>query len=79
MLLNFDQFEQGSNLIVSIIFKLILTIQHDFGFLPPVLHVSVDNCWRENKVRYLLNVPIMCPDFSYYLEPVRTQLPCSIG
>ena len=63
MLLNFDQFEQGSNLIVSIIFKLILTIQHDFGFLPPVLHVSVDNCWRENKVRYLLNVPIMCPDF----------------
>jgi hypothetical protein len=38
-------------MIVSLLYKLILEAKCDLGYLPPVLHVSVDNCWRENKAR----------------------------
>ena len=48
-----DQFENGSNMIVSIIYKMILDYINDHQSLPPVLFLNVDNCGRENKVIYL--------------------------
>ena len=48
--LNQDHYEQSSNMIVTIILKLIETFIKDFTILPRKLHVFADNCWRENKV-----------------------------
>ena len=45
-----DQFENGSNMIVSIIYRMILDFIKDHKSLPPVLFLNVDNCGRENKV-----------------------------
>ena len=55
MIVNFDQFEQGSNMIVSILYRLLIETQQDLGKLPAVLHLSLDNCWRENKNRFVLS------------------------
>jgi hypothetical protein len=40
------QFEQGSSKVVSILYRLILTMVEDFKTLPPHLHINLDNCWR---------------------------------
>ena len=42
-------------MVVSMLFKLLLEVEQDFGKLPAVLHLSMDNCWRENKNRYVLS------------------------
>ena len=47
-----DQFENGSNMIVSILFKMIQDFYTDNKFLPPILFLNLDNCGRENKVSY---------------------------
>ena len=72
MYLNFDQFEQGSNMIVSILFRLILEAKQDFGKLPPVLHVSVDNCWRENKNRFVLSFLAALVELKIFTEITMT-------
>ena len=48
-----DQFENGSNMIVSIVYRLIVDFLNDHKFLPPVLFLNLDNCGRENKVSLL--------------------------
>ena len=45
-----EQYENGSNMIVSILFRAMTDFYEDHGFLPPVLFLNVDNCGRENKV-----------------------------
>ena len=45
-----DQFENGSNMIISVIYKMILDYIKDHKSLPPVLFLNVDNTGRENKV-----------------------------
>ena len=42
-------------MIVSILFKILKETQSDLGKLPSVLHLSLDNCWRENKNRFVLS------------------------
>ena len=42
-------------MIVSILFKILKETQDDLGKLPSVLHLSLDNCWRENKNRFVLS------------------------
>ena len=42
-------------MIVSILFKVLLSTQNDLGKLPSVLHLSMDNCFRENKNRFVLS------------------------
>ena len=46
MYINFDQFEQGSNLIVSILYNCICNYVTEFNRLPSSLHLNLDNCWR---------------------------------
>ena len=45
-----DQYENGSNMIVSMIFRMIRDFHEDNKMLPPVLFINMDNCARENKV-----------------------------
>ena len=40
-------------MIVSIIFKLLGVAIKDFGTLPKKLHIFADNCYRENKNRFV--------------------------
>ena len=51
-LLNNDQFEQSSNMIVSSIFVFLEGFLEDKWQLPKVLHLFADNCGRENKNRW---------------------------
>ena len=51
--LNHDQYPQSSNMVVSIIYKLLKVFVNDFKKLPKKLHIFADNCWRENKNRYV--------------------------
>ena len=51
--LNHDHFQQSSNMVVSTIYKLLQEIIKDQGKLPKKLRVFADNCYRENKNRYL--------------------------
>ena len=49
MIFNADQFENGSNMIVSIIYRMVVDFVKDNKVLPPVLFINLDNCGRENK------------------------------
>lgn len=43
---NHDQFENGSNKVVTIVYKLIWIFYRDHSFLPPRLTIQTDNCWH---------------------------------
>ena len=53
--LNHDHYENASNLVISVIFKLINVFLNDHGRLPRHLKIFSDNCWRENKNRYVFS------------------------
>ena len=48
---NHDEFPNGSNKLVSVLFKLIQGFLKEFKFLPKHLYLSLDNCFKENKNR----------------------------
>ena len=50
---NHDEFENGSNKMVSVLYKLLLRFLNEFKFLPRHLNLCLDNCFKENKNRYL--------------------------
>ena len=47
LFLNHDQYEQASNYVVSVIYKLITFKLRDHGRLPSHLHIFCDNCWSK--------------------------------
>ena len=53
--LNHDIFEQGSNLIITLVHMLLEEFVSDWNKLPKKLHLNMDNCWKENKNRYLFS------------------------
>ena len=50
---NHNQFEQGSNMIVTIVYHLLLDFLLEFKRFPKKLHLNTDNCARENKNRFM--------------------------
>ena len=42
-------------MIVSMLFRLLQEVKEDLGRIPSVLHLSLDNCGRENKNRFYLS------------------------
>lgn len=42
-------------MIVSMLFRLLQEVEEDLGRIPSVLHLSLDNCGRENKNRFYLS------------------------
>jgi hypothetical protein len=53
--LNHDIFENGSNLIVTLVYLLLEEFVKDWSKLPRKLHLNLDNCWKENKNRFLFS------------------------
>ena len=53
MLINHDHYENGSNMVNTVLFKLIKIFYSDHDMLPKDLHLFMDNCWRENKNRFV--------------------------
>ena len=52
---NHDIFENGSNLVITLIHHLLQEFLSDWKKLPKKLHLNLDNCWKENKNRYLFS------------------------
>ena len=52
--INHNNFEQSSNKVVSVLFLLLQDFVKDNKKLPRILHVNADNCWRENKNKFVL-------------------------
>ena len=44
-----SKFENGSNMIVSLVFLLLEDFLKEHGRFPKKLHLCLDNCWKENK------------------------------
>ena len=50
-----DLFPTGSDSVITMILKTLCDYASDHeGKLPPTLHLHMDNCWRENKNKYVL-------------------------
>jgi hypothetical protein len=48
---NHDEFPNGSNKLITVLFKLLKSFLDEFKFLPRHLYLSLDNCFKENKNR----------------------------
>ena len=53
--LNHNQFEQGSCMVISIIYHILQAVLKDHGKFPKHLHIFTDNCGRENKNRFVFS------------------------
>ena len=53
--INHDIFENGSNMIITTIYLLLHEFIKDHKALPRKLRLNLDNCWKENKNRYLFS------------------------
>ena len=51
--LNHNQYENGSNMVITIIYHLLHAFLQDHKKFPKTLHLQTDNCGRENKNRYV--------------------------
>lgn len=44
--INHDIFENGSNLVVTLLYHALREFLNDWGKFPKKLHLNVDNCWK---------------------------------
>ena len=51
--INHNQYEQGSNMVITVIYHLLHAFLQDHKKFPKHLHLNTDNCGRENKNRYV--------------------------
>ena len=52
---NHNNFEQSGSKVVSILYLMLKDFVADHHQLPPNLHINLDNCWRENKNKFLFS------------------------
>ena len=52
--LNHDVYENGSNMIITIIYNLIQDFANEHKMLPKKLHLNLDNCWKGSFQNYLI-------------------------
>jgi hypothetical protein len=50
-----DRFPTGSDVVITILLRTLCEIAAK-GPLPPTLYLHLDNCWRENKNRFVLGI-----------------------
>ena len=48
-----ETFPRGANVTIEVLHRLFATIKAKKGRLPKKLYVQLDNCWRENKNKYV--------------------------
>ena len=53
--INHDIFENGSNLVITLVYLLLQEFIGDWKKLPRKLHLNLDNCWKENKNKFLFS------------------------
>ena len=63
----FDLFQwpHDSNLTINILVTLLTLFNDRFG-LPPVLNLQLDNCWRENKNKYVFTFLSLLVEWSVF-------------
>ena len=44
--INHDIFENGSNMIVTLLYNILMEFKNDWGKFPKKLHLNADNCWK---------------------------------
>ena len=59
------QYKHDSNLTMNILCVLLEVFNERFG-LPPVLNVQLDNCWRENKNKYVFTLFLLLVEWSVF-------------
>ncbi len=59
------QWKHDSNLTINIILQTLEIINHRFG-LPPVLNLQLDNCWQENKNKYVFALLSLLVELSVF-------------
>ncbi|XP_028416665.1 uncharacterized protein LOC114540736 [Dendronephthya gigantea] len=59
------QWKHDSNLTMNILIKLLALLNDRYG-LPPILNLQVDNCWRENKNKYVLTLLSLLVEWSVF-------------
>ena len=52
---NHNQFEQASNMVITVIYHVLHSFLQDHKKFPKHLHLNTDNCGRENKNRYVFS------------------------
>ena len=52
---NHNQFEQGSNMVITVIYHILHSFLQDHHRFPKHLHLNTDNCGRENKNRFVFS------------------------
>ena len=67
--INHNQFEQGSNMVITIIYQLLQAFLKDHKKFPKYLHINTDNCGRENKNRFV---------FTFLSALVELEIFCEI-
>ena len=73
--LNNDQFEQGSNKTVSILFDILSDIQEKLGSLPRKLLVQSDNCGKDLKNQLVLSFYYLLVELDKFEEVLVTHMP----
>lgn len=49
-----DKFPRGANVTIEVLHRMILTVwEKNGGRLPKKLYIQMDNCWRENKNKFV--------------------------
>jgi hypothetical protein len=68
------QWKHDSNLTMNILVILLALFNDRFG-LPPILNIQLDNCWRENKNKYVFSLLSVLVEWSVF-DKVFFQLEC---
>ena len=50
-----DRFPAGSDVVITVLLRVLCEVAAK-GPLPPTLYLHLDNCWRENKNRFVLGI-----------------------
>ena len=46
-------FPRGANVTIEVLHRVFTHVHQEDGRLPPKLYVQLDNCWRENKNKFV--------------------------
>ena len=73
--LNNDQFEQGSNKTITIVFDILLYVQGQIGKLPRKLFIQSDNCGKDLKNQIVLAFYYFLVEIDVFDEIMVTHMP----
>ena len=72
---NNDQFTQGSNKTVSIIFEILISVQTELKKLPRKLMIQSDNCGKDLKNQYVLAFYYLLVELDIFDEVLISHMP----